>query len=91
MSWNVAAIGKSPAVRTEIAKQITRYKCSEPEESVKMSAAALLDAALASQKPDSVVSVSANGSQSQTTGADGTPEFTNSLTISVQPQYGFVE
>jgi hypothetical protein len=90
MSWSVSAIGKPPAVAVSIEEQFSRYKCIEPEEGVRQGARATLAAALAAQRPDSVVKVSASGSQSSNT-IDGVVLFTNVLSITVEPQYGFVE
>lgn len=90
MSWSVAALGKPAAVRTEIAKQFTNgSKCSEPEESIRQAAAVTIDAALAAHTdPSKAVRVAASGSQSQ----DFTSKaVSNSLSIGIEPMYGFVE
>jgi hypothetical protein len=64
MSWSVSAMGKAPAVRTEIARQFTaQSKCMEPEEGVRQAARQLLDVSLAAQDAASIVKVSASGSQ----------------------------
>ena len=88
MSWSVSAFGKAPAVRTAIAKQFEQGgKCMEPEETIRQSAAAIIDAALAGQAPSQVVEVSASGSMSTNSG-----KFTsNTLNIAVTPRWGFVE
>ena len=88
MSWSVAAIGKPAAVRAAIADQFAKGgKCAEPEETVRLEAAAMMDAALAGQTdPAKAVKVSASGSMSQS----GTT-ISNSLSVSVEPLYGFVE
>jgi hypothetical protein len=94
MSWSVSAVGKPKAVAASIAAQFaTSHKCAEPEESIRQSTASTLAAAIEAQDPDSAVSVSAGGSQSEKYGPDGkrTGVFTNSLSVSVQPLYGFVE
>jgi hypothetical protein len=87
MSWSVGAIGKAAAVRTSIAKQFEGTKCVEPEETVRKAAAALIDAALGAQSSATAVKVLASGSQS----SSSTSGVSNSLMISVEPQYGFVE
>lgn len=93
MSWSVSAIGKAAAVAASIETQFSQSTCSEPEESVRQSARATIAAALAAQDPRTVVKVMASGSQSQRNYGqkDVAPSFTNSLTINVEPQYGFVE
>ena len=94
MSWSVAAIGKPAAVGASIAKQAAGTKCSEPEEGIRQAAIHLLATAVLAQNPAIPVKVAASGSQSvgydHATGKS-TGVFTNSLTISVEPQYGFVE
>lgn len=50
MSWSVSAVGKPSAVRDAITKQFANGgKCSEPEESIRQAAAAIIDKALESQ------------------------------------------
>ena len=90
MSWSVAAIGKVDAVRVEIAGQFARgSKCADPEEAVRLSAAALIDQALAAQDPTNAVKVIANGSQSFKDYTKKTG-MGNSLNITVEPQPSFV-
>ncbi len=87
MSWSVQAIGKAPKVLTEIAAQFSAAgKCSEPEETVRKKAESVVCEAIAAQDPSTVIRVSASGSQSTVSGA-----VSNYLTISIEPQYGFVE
>ena len=93
MSWSVTAIGKSDAVATEIEKQFTTmHNCVEPEESVRQSARATIKASLAAQIPHTVIKVAASGSQSTKYGKGGAPDgVQNSLSITIEPQHGFVE
>jgi len=92
MSWSVAAIGKAPAVRKEIAAQFVRGgKCAEPEESLRQGTAQLLDSVLAATHDATVVQVSASGSQSNKGYQHPELGTTHSLSISVVPQYSFVE
>ena len=86
MSWSVIAIGKARAVRKEIAKQFANVKCVEPEEMLRQQAASLIDQCLAVQDPTGAVKVFAGGSQSSDRGS-----IRNSLTITIEPQWGFVE
>lgn len=88
MNWGVAAIGKTRAVRKEIAKQFANVKCVEPEEMLRQQAASLIDQCLAVQDPTGAVKVIAGGSQ----GSGRKPgSIRNSLTITIEPQWGFVE
>ena len=88
MSWSVNAIGKSAAVAASIEKQFAAHFCNEPEETVRQSARATIASALAAQtKSNTAVKVMASGSQS----SYGTDGFTNNLSITIEPQYGFVE
>lgn len=88
MSWSVSAIGKTPAVATEIAQQFGTYKCAEPEETVRQAALVLINSALSAQDPSTVVRVSAAGSQ----GLNYTTKAVyNQVTVTIEPQYGFVE
>ena len=89
MSWSVAAVGKAPLVAAEIASQFARWKCSEPEESVRQAVGAAIAAALAAQHDDAAVEVSGSGCMQLETGADG--KVTNSLSITVKPLVGFLE
>lgn len=65
MSWSVQGIGKAPAVALAIDKQFTSSgPCAEPEETVRQAARAAIAAALTAQKPEAVIQVTAQGSQS---------------------------
>lgn len=89
MSWVVSAVGRTPAVLLEIAKQFANgSKCTEPEEGVRQAAAQLLGAAIGAQDPSVIIRVGASGSQSIDY---KTNAVRNSLNISVEPLYGFVE
>jgi hypothetical protein len=88
MSWSVTAIGKSSAVRASIAKQFaTGSKCAEPEETIRQAVAVVIDKALEAQAEATAVKVSASGSQSSSGGV----VTNNSLSIIVDPMWGFVE
>jgi len=89
MSWSVGATGKAAAVAKAIAKQFADAgKCVEPEETVRQAALSVISAAINGQGPKAAVTVNASGHQS---GLPGTNEVSNTLTISVQPLYGFIE
>lgn len=86
MSWSSNAVGRAPAVAKKVAEDIARIKCSEPEETVKNKVGEAIAAALGGMDPNAVVKVDANGSQSTYGGT-----AVNSLSVSIVPQYGFVE
>jgi hypothetical protein len=91
MSWSVSAIGKPAAVAAKVAADLAQYRCTEPEEAVRQLAGTLLSTALCAQHPDSVVQVSASGSQSNRYVDGKVDGWTNSLEVKVQPLSGFVE
>jgi hypothetical protein len=92
MSWSVAAIGKTSAVRTSIASQFANGgKCVEPEESIRQGVAALLDKALESTSPSYAIKVVANGSQGYKNYSKPEEGVYNSLNISLEVQHGFIE
>lgn len=89
MSWSVSAIGKQPAVKAEIARQFeVGGKCSEPEESVRQAAKATVLAAIDATNPSYPLKISASGSQS---GDYSKKIFSNSLTISIEPVWNWLE
>jgi glutamate-1-semialdehyde aminotransferase len=82
MSWSVQAYGHARAVDESIAEQFaTGGKCSEPEETVRQAAAAILKTVIRANGSMQVLRVTASGSQSTAV---------NQLNISVEPQYGFL-
>lgn len=90
MSWSVSAIGKPAAVAEKLAAEFVKYKCLEPEETIKSHVANAVAAALAAFPLNSVVEVSASGSQSRA--ETGPPVLaTNQLTVTIKPIFGFVE
>jgi hypothetical protein len=92
MSWSTSAIGKPPAVMAKVAEEFSRHPCVEPEETVRQAAGALIAAALQAQDPNSVVIVSASGSQNQNYNSKAEKTtVNNTLNIRVEPVYGFVE
>ena len=92
MSWSVGAVGKSPAIRTEIANQFTRgSKCIEPEESIRQSAAQTIDKALESISGPFAVKVLAGGSQNYKNYSKPEDGIYNNLTITIEVLHNFVE
>lgn len=63
MSWSVSRLGKAAAVRVALAADFAKITCPEPEQTVKNSIAAAVDAALSLYPSDKPVRVEANGSQ----------------------------
>lgn len=91
MSWSVSAFGKVGAVRKEIARQFaTGSKCSEPEETIRMSAAKLIDDSLAAQDEGLAVNVTAGGSQNYKDWNAKTG-LSSHLSLTISPQHGFLE
>lgn len=91
MSWSVSAIGKAGAVRKGIAQQFaSQSKCTEPEETVRMSAAKLIDDSLAGQDEAYPVEVVANGSLTYRDWSAKTG-VSNQLFIQISPKHGFLE
>lgn len=92
MSWSLGAVGKSPAIRTEISQQFNRgSKCMEPEESIRQSAAQTIDKALESISGPFVVKVLASGSQNYKNYSKPEDGVCNNLTIAIEILHNFVE
>jgi hypothetical protein len=92
LSWSVSAIGKPGPVAAKVAQELSTFRCVDPEEGIKQAAGAAIKAALEAQDSNSAVRVSAGGHQNQQYGSDGKPtSIQNTLSITVEPVYGFVE
>jgi hypothetical protein len=93
MSWSVGGIGKAKALAAKIENDFANTTaCAEPEETVRQAARAVIAAALAGQHESKAIKVSASGSMSNYAEWPSTEaKVSNSLTITVEPQYGFVE
>ena len=89
MSWSVQCFGKPAAVRTKVAESFASIRCNEPEQSIANAAASMIDSALAAFPPEYPVKIAAAGSQYQPDA--GKPEIINSLSLSIEAVYGFVE
>lgn len=89
MSWSIGGfLGKAPAVRGKVALAFSGGgKCPEPEEAIRQLASKIIDVALAEQDPSQVVEVSASGSMS----TNGSKVVSNTLNISINPKWGFIE
>lgn len=88
MSWSFSAIGRPVAIAASAKEQLNRYRCSEPEETIKNSVVDIISTALASYDAKTAVHIEASGSQ-WTDSTTGTAA--NSLNLSIKPIPGFVE
>jgi hypothetical protein len=72
---------------------LSRYRCAEPEETIKQQAMLVLDTAIAAFPDSSAVRIEASGSQSPDYGADSKPtgRFSNTLSVVLTSLHGFVE
>lgn len=93
MSWSVSRVGKAKAVAVQLAIDLAKIKCSEPEEAIKELFAQQVALALAAYPESSAVAVSASGSQSPTYDGSGSPNggHVNNLNVKIDPLYGFIE
>lgn len=89
MSWSFNGIGKPAAVAKRAAAELSRVKCHEPEETVKAKVIEILGVALDAFPGDTAVKVEAYGSQSVDSTQPG--KARNSLTLKIEPLYGFME
>ncbi len=93
MSWSFHALGKPMAVLQKARKDL-HYPCAEPEESIKQKFLNILEVSLISFPEVSAIKVVASGSQSSaydTEGKSVPDRFINSLSITIEPVWGFVE
>lgn len=91
MSWSVSAVGKAEAVAKEISIQFAKSgKCMEPEETIKNAVAGTIAVALQAQDPQIAVKVQASGSMGYKNWKDHAG-CGNSLNITIEPMFNFVE
>ena len=88
MTWSIQSIGKASAVRSDIADQVSRINCAEPEASILANTAKSIDLALESFPASYAVKVTASGSQFSPA-SDGS--MVNQLSLTIEPIYGFKE
>lgn len=91
MSWSVVTIGKPAAVAAKLADDFQKNPCSEPEETIRQAVAKIVATSLAAFPPNYAVRVEASGSQSCPDSSKAPKEFTNQLTVKIEPIGGFVE
>lgn len=89
MSWSVNAIGKAHAVAAKLSANLASSRCSEPEETIKNIVGSAIAAALAAFPANYAVKVVAMGSQS-CPDSSNPDEKTNSLSLTIEPIWGFV-
>ena len=87
MSWSIQASGKAKPVAAKLAKDLAQIKCSEPEETIKNKVGEIIAAALGSFSDKIPVTIKASGSQS----TDNNLVVSNSLNVSIEPQWNFLE
>jgi hypothetical protein len=87
MSWSLQRIGKPAVVAVKVAEDVARIKCSEPEESIKNLIGSAISKALAAFPEGMPVRVEASGSQS----SSGPDQAANSLSVKIEPIWGFLE
>lgn len=90
MSWSVIRLGKPKAVQVKLAQDFANIKCSEPEETIKNTVASAVNIALTVFPPNIVVKVEASGSQ-YAPDPKKPDEMQNTLTVKLEPLYGFTE
>lgn len=88
MSWSFHGAGKPVALAAKVKVDLARYTLFQPEAAIKDKAVEIIELALGAYPPDAVVRIEAAGSQ-QTDHARG--GAINSLTLKIEPIYGFVE
>lgn len=86
MSWSYYATGKPQAILAKIDEEFARYRCVEPEETMRQGVCAIIKTSLGAMPESSAVGIQASGSQSSAEG-----KHTNTLKLSIEPIYGFVE
>lgn len=94
MSWSFYGVGKSSAVLTKAKNELSKIKCSEPEEAIKNSASNIIEASLLAMPEVSAVTIKASGSQGPAYNNEGKlveGKFVNTFTMSIEPLYGFIE
>jgi hypothetical protein len=92
MSWSFQAVGKPAAVLAKAKQEFAKSPCVEPEETIRQKALEQIDVALSAFPASAPVKVIANGSQSSEYAAGVTTgKATNSLNVTIEPLYGFVE
>jgi autotransporter adhesin len=89
MSWSVIAVGKKDAVAAKLATDFEKITyLSGPEAELKDAAAEIITKAVAAQGDKTAIKVSASGSAGQSYGPDSA---TQTLSIVIEPIFGFVE
>lgn len=90
MSWSFTGVGRAKPLSAKIKDDLSKMKCSEPEESIKNKVAEALVLAVGSFPGLATVSVTASGSQ-YVPDSSKPNEAINSLQIKVEQLWNFVE
>lgn len=93
MSWSFTGHGKPTPLLAKMKADLSKHRCSEPEETIKQQLLMTIDTALITFPESMALKIEASGSQTPQYGPDGKPtgSYTNSLSLSLTPLYGFVE
>lgn len=93
MSWSFYAIGSAPAVLAKARKDLSKIKCTEPEETIKGKVLHILEAALHAFPESYAVRVSALGSQLSEYDPSGktTGKVHNTLEFKIEPIWNFLK
>lgn len=89
MSWSYNGCGRAGALIAVAQASLANVKCAEPEETVKAKVSEIIETALTAYPANTAVKVVAHGSQSTRSPADG--GIINSVSLTIEPIYGFVE
>lgn len=94
MSWSFYGMGKPAALAAKAKKDLTAFKCAEPEETIKNKALDVIETALLAMADSAAVRIEAHGSQGPAHDAahnriEG--RFDNTFKLTIEPIYGFVE
>ena len=91
MSWSVSASGKAAAVYEEIERQFREMNpCMGNEECVKQAARQAINIAIGAQDPLAAIKVTASGHQGAAHVHGHPIRITHTMTIEVEPLFGFV-
>jgi hypothetical protein len=90
MSWSFSGMGKPLAVMAKARKDLSQYKCLEPEEAIKNHILDIIDLSLSAYPSNAPVRIEASGSQHKPDSAKPDTAI-NNLSVSINPLYGFIE
>jgi hypothetical protein len=93
MSWSVFAQGRAHLVAAEVATQLARITCEEPEQTIKTQIGETIALSLARYHAHDYVKVSASGSQYDAHWNDPAKgrHATNTVKLEIEPLFGFLD